>query len=60
MPDNLNLRRPHDAARINMGEEWEVRYWTTKWGVTPAQLQAAVNAVGVSSTAVARHLGKTL
>jgi hypothetical protein len=60
MSDDLTRRRPQDASRINMGEDYEVRYWTSKFGVTRAQLQAAVNAVGTSAAAVARHLGKTL
>jgi hypothetical protein len=60
MPDDLTTRRPHDASRINMGEAYEVNYWTDRFKVTRAQLQAAVTAVGTSAAAVARHLGKTL
>lgn len=60
MSDDLTKRRPQDAARINMHEAYEVNWWTSKWGVTRTQLQAAVNAVGTSAAAVARHLGKSL
>lgn len=60
MPDNLNIRRPADASRVNIHEAWEVEYWTKKFGVTKAQLEAAVKAVGTSSAAVARYLGKSL
>lgn len=60
MSDDLNIRRPADASRINLGEAWEVTYWTKKFGVSVAQLQAAVKAVGTSSAAVAKHLGKKL
>jgi endo-alpha-1,4-polygalactosaminidase (GH114 family) len=28
-----------------MGEDYEVRYWTGKWQVTPEQLRAAVDKV---------------
>jgi len=58
MSDNLQIRRPQDPAKINLREAWEVQYWTTKWGVPRAQLEAAVRAVGTGTAAVARHLGK--
>lgn len=60
MSDDLNIRRPADAEKVNVHEDWEVRYWTTRFGVTEDQLRAAVAAVGTSAAAVARHLGKTL
>jgi len=60
MSDDLTKRRPQDASRINMHEVYEVNWWTNKFGVTKAQLQAAVNAVGTGAAAVAKHLGKTL
>lgn len=60
MSDDLTKRRPQDASRISMHEPYEVNWWTHKWGITRAQLQAAVNAVGNSAAAVARHLGKSL
>lgn len=52
-------RRPQDASKINMHEPYEVNYWTHKFEVTKAQLQAAVNAAGTGAAAVARYLGKT-
>ena len=58
MGDNLNLKRPQDSSKVNVNEEWEVNYWTNKWSVTKTQLIAAVKAVGVSSVAVAKFLGK--
>jgi Protein of unknown function (DUF3606) len=58
MGDNLHLKRPQDSSKVNVNEDWEVQYWCGKWGVTKAQLVAAVKAVGVSATAVAKHLGK--
>lgn len=60
MSDNLNIRRPADATKVNVHEAWEVEYWTKRFGVTKAQLEAAVRAVGTGAAAVARHLGKTL
>lgn len=58
MSDNLHLRRPQDPTKINIHESWEVQYWTSKWGISRAQLEAAVRAVGTGTAAVARHLGK--
>lgn len=58
MSDDLHKKRPQDASKVNVHETWEVTYWCNKWGVTKAQLEAAVKAVGTSATAVAKHLGK--
>ena len=43
MSDDKSLRTPADAQRVNVGEDYEVRYWTNKWNVTPVQLRAAVD-----------------
>ncbi|HEY5801292.1 MAG TPA: DUF3606 domain-containing protein [Burkholderiaceae bacterium] len=56
MSDNLNSRGPQDASRINVHEQWEVSYWTKKFGVTPEQLEQAVKQVGPSAKAVEQHL----
>jgi Protein of unknown function (DUF3606) len=37
---------PQDAGRVNVYDESEVEYWSRKFGVTPAQLLAAVEKVG--------------
>jgi hypothetical protein len=58
MADDKTKRAPQDASRINMNEDYEVRYWTQKFGVTKAQLAAAVKAVGASAKAVGAHLQK--
>jgi hypothetical protein len=59
MPDSLSQKSPQDASRINMNEDWEVRYWTGKFGVTREQLAETVKKVGVSASAVAKALGKS-
>ena len=56
MSDNKTLRAPQDASRIAMGEDYEVEYWTGKFGVSKEKLQEAVDAVGNSADAVERHL----
>ena len=56
MSDDKSLRTPADAQRVNVGEDYEVRYWTEKWNVTPEQLRAAVKKVGVMVDDVEREL----
>jgi aminopeptidase YwaD len=51
MVDDLKNRGPADRSRVNIHEDYEVRYWTEKWGVSEAQLVAAVKKVGVSASA---------
>jgi Protein of unknown function (DUF3606) len=58
MADDKSKRGPQDASRINVHEDYEVAYWTDKFGVGKAELEAAVKKVGVSAEAVARELGK--
>jgi hypothetical protein len=57
MSDDLNKRGPQDASRINVNEEWELRHWTQKFGVTEEELKAAVKKVGVNAEAVSAHFG---
>jgi uncharacterized protein DUF3606 len=47
-----------DRTRINMHEDYEVRYWIQKWNVSREQLAAAVRKVGVMVANVAKRLGK--
>ncbi|MBB5709735.1 DUF3606 domain-containing protein [Sphingomonas xinjiangensis] len=56
MSDNKELRGPEDASRIAIHEDYEVRYWSNKFGVTHEQLKEAVDAVGHSAAAVEEHL----
>ena len=58
MADDRNIRGAADRSRINMQEDYEVRYWTEKWSVTREQLAEAVRAVGVMVKNVAAKLGK--
>ena len=60
MADDPKNRGEPDRSLINMNEDYEVQYWTRKFGVTREELQRAVEAVGNSAEAVARRLGKTL
>jgi hypothetical protein len=58
MSDDKNNRNDGDRKRIALGEEYEVRYWTQKLGVSREQLEEAVRAVGNSADAVEEHLHK--
>lgn len=58
MSDDTKLRGPRDASRIAMGEDYEVDYWTGKFGVSRERLQQAVDAVGNSASAVEERLKK--
>lgn len=56
MSDDKNLRNGSDRELISLGEDYEVRHWTEKFGVSRAELEAAVKAVGHNATAVENHL----
>jgi len=49
---------PADRTRINVNEDYELRYWTAKFGCTTTELKAAVAAVGVMADKVETYLKK--
>jgi hypothetical protein len=56
MADDKTLKGPQDRSRINLEEDYEVRYWCKKFAVTPDKLRAAVEKVGNSAKAVESEL----
>jgi hypothetical protein len=56
MVDDLTNRGPQDRSRVNVNEDWELRYWCRTFGCTEQQLRDAVRKVGVSVEAVRREL----
>jgi len=56
MSDDKTKTGSPDRDRINVNEDYEVQYWTKKFGVSAAQLKAAVSAVGPMTKAVEAHL----
>ena len=56
MSDNLQHRGGQDRTRIDVHQDYELRDWARKFGVTREQLEEAVRAVGNSAQAVERHL----
>ena len=55
--DSTNARGPQDRSRINVNQGHELRYWCKRFGVSADRLKEIVQKVGVSVTAVERHLG---
>ena len=58
MPDDKDKTGKPDDIRINVNEDYEVRYWSQNLNVTPEQLKDAVRQVGPMVADVRRKLGK--
>ena len=56
MADDKSKPGGQDRTRINVNEDYEVRDWSKKFGVTAAQLKAAVKTVGTSAQDAEKHL----
>jgi uncharacterized protein DUF3606 len=54
--DDLKKRGPQDRSKINMQEDYEVKYWAKELGVSREELQKAVDKVGNSAAAVRKEL----
>lgn len=52
MSDNKNKTGSPDRDKINLSEEYEISYWTKKFGVSADKLRKAVQEVGSSSKKV--------
>ena len=46
MADDRTQRGGQDRSRINVNQDYEVRDWAKKFGVSPDELKKAVQAVG--------------
>ena len=58
MSDNKLNRGEPDRSRINLDEDYEVKYWTRHLGVSAEELKRLVDKVGNSAAAVRKELGK--
>jgi len=56
MADDKTQTGGQDRQRISLSDDYEVRDWSKKFGVTPEQLRSAVNAVGNDAEVVEKHL----
>ena len=48
-----------DSRRVELNEDYEFRFWTSRFGCNSRELVDALSAVGIDADAVAEHLGKT-
>jgi hypothetical protein len=60
MADDKTKAGKPDRDRINVNEDYELRDWSKKFGVSPDALKAAVQKVGPMAKDVAKSLGKSL
>jgi len=58
MADDMSKPGRPDRDRINVNEDYELRDWSEKFGVSPEELKRAVAKVGDRPDAVRQHLGK--
>lgn len=58
MADDKTLSGGQDRTRINVHEDYELRDWSKKFGVTPEELREAVKAVGPTVAAVEKHFAE--
>jgi hypothetical protein len=49
-------RAPQDLTRVGLEEEWEVRYWCARYGLTGEELRACVLEVGPRAVDVEQRL----
>lgn len=56
MADDKTKPGGQDRSRISLSEDYEVRDWAKKFGVTADELKSAVRAVGNNAQAVEAHL----
>lgn len=56
MADDKSKIGGQDRSRINVNEDYELRDWSKKFGVTPEQLKAAVKRVGAVAADVEKEL----
>jgi hypothetical protein len=58
MADDKSERGPADRTRVNVNEDYEVQYWSKKFGVSAEQLREAVKKAGVMAADVEKQLAK--
>jgi predicted DNA-binding protein YlxM (UPF0122 family) len=58
MSDDKTKTGQQDRLRINVNEDYELRDWAKKYGVTRDQLKDAVKAVGPMAKDVEAYLKK--
>ena len=60
MFENLRKANKQEDMRINMRQQYEIIYWSRKWGITTLQLENAVKAAGSNVVRnIEEHLRQT-
>jgi len=59
MSDDKSKSGGQDRKRINVNEDYELRDWSKRFGVSAAELKKAVAAIGDSAEKVQQHLRRT-
>lgn len=59
MADDRKQSSGQDRSLINSSEDYELRDWSKKFGVSVEQLKAAIAAVGNKAADVEAHLSKS-
>ena len=57
MDSKKNIGSP-DRDRININEDYELQYWSEKFGISREDLKAAVEAAGTQVKDVEEYLNK--
>ncbi|MBQ4853596.1 DUF3606 domain-containing protein [Rhodanobacter sp. B2A1Ga4] len=58
MSDDKSKTGGPDRKRVNVNEDYELRDWAKKWGVSEQRVRDAVAKVGVMADDVERELKK--
>ena len=58
MSDDLTKRGGRDRSRINLSEDYEVRYWTKTLGISEDRLRQLVSEHGNSADKIREALNK--
>ena len=56
MADDVTKSGGQDRKRINLSQDFEVRDWAQKFGISEDELRKAVGAVGADASKVEAHL----
>jgi len=54
--DDLKIKQPLDATKVNTSQDHEMNYWAKKWGVSKKAIEDCVRRVGNSAAAVEKCL----
>jgi hypothetical protein len=60
MSNDLKHSGPRDRSRVDASEDWDLKYWSEKFGVDVADLKNAVEIVGPMVGDIEAYLYKTL